>query len=202
MSKVIWVSCGIFQEEMEYILAQEGLTVDIRWQEPGLHHDIDLLQGTLEQAVEGIRGTETEAQVSLLYGFRCLPDMKEVAQRLECPVLGTHNCLSALVGNEELKKLEENRTMVASPGWVRKMWLGRVGTTLGWTVDDYRMQFGRYDRILILDPGIAPLSDEEIITCFDLVQVPLEIQPCGLEHFRELLLGMLNQSGPGTLHPK
>ena len=191
MNKIIWVGCGIFQEEVEYILAQEGLSADIRWQEPGLHHDIELLQSTLEQEVEGIRDGDATGKVGLLFGGWCLPDMKDVAQRLNVPILGTRNCLSALVGDEELKKLEENRTMVASPGWVRKMWLGRVGTTLGWTVDDYRIQFGRYDRILVLDPGISPLSDEEIITCFDLVQVPLEVQPCGLEHFRELLMGVL-----------
>ena len=191
MNKVIWVGCGIFQEEVEYVLAQEGLSVDIRWQEPGLHHDIELLQGTLEQEIEGLRKAEADSTVGLLFGNWCLPDMKEVAQRLNVPVLKTRNCLSALVGDEELKKLEENRTMVASPGWVRKMWLGRVGTTLGWTADDYRIQFGRYDRILVLDPGIAPLSDDEIITCFDLVQVPLEIQPCGLGHFKDLLLNLL-----------
>ena len=35
---------------------------------------------------------------------------------------------------------------------------------------------GRYERILVLDAGIEPLTDEETLSFFDLVQVPVEIE--------------------------
>jgi hypothetical protein len=39
-----------------------------------------------------------------------------------------------------------------------------------------KWNLGRYDRILLLDPGIDPLSDEEILMFFDLTRIPIEIE--------------------------
>lgn len=194
MAKPVLIGCAIFQEEVEHIVAQEGLELEIRWlEEVGLHERLEELQEFLEQQVESSKKKGGESP-ALLFGTCCLPDMLDVAKKLSVPVLSTRNCLSAMVGDSELKELERNRTMVATPGWVRKMWLGRVGTTLGWTADDYRMQFGRYDRILVLDSGINPLTDEEIITCYDLVEVPIEVQAFDLGYFRELILQLVAEA--------
>lgn len=189
--KLTLIGCGIFQAEIDHILAEENLDLDINWLEVGLHDNVERLEETLEQAAA--MGEKGDGQSPFfLYGTACLPEMKPFAQKLGATVLPVRNCLAALVGDAKLKELEQNRTLVASPGWVRKMWLGRAGTAGGWTADDYRMQFGRYDLILVLDPGLNPLTDEEIITCFDLVQVPIEVQPCGLEYFRQLFLDFLD----------
>ena len=53
------------------------------------------------------------------------------------------------------------------------------------------MQFGRYDRVVVLDPGLSPLADEEFLGCFDLVQVPIEVEPCDLEYFRLVFADLL-----------
>lgn len=188
--KATLIGCGIFQEEVEKIMAEEGLDVDLIWQQVGLHDNIEKLEETLDQVLESARG-EGRGGLGFLYGWACLPEMKAFAKQRGVPVLGSKNCLAALVGDAELKELEQNRTLVASPGWVRKMWLGRAGTDFGWTADDYRLQFGRYDLILVLDPGLEPLTDEEIITCFDLVQVPIETRPVSLDHFRRVFLELI-----------
>ncbi len=44
-----------------------------------------------------------------------------------------------------------------------------------------------YDKILLLDPGIDPLSDEEILMFFDLTQIPIKIEPLELNHFKCIL---------------
>lgn len=180
--KIILIGCSIFQEEITQIIEERkpGLTID--WQEVGLHDNIELLEETLDSRLEAAR--QSGAKIGFLYGWACLPEMKKFAKDRGVKYLPAKNCLAALVGDERLKELEQDRTLVASPGWVRKMWLGRAGTATGWTADDYRMQFGRYDRILVLDPGLKPLSDEEIINCFDLVQVPIETLACDLDHFK------------------
>jgi len=51
--------------------------------------------------------------------------------------------------------------------------------------------FGRYDRILVLDTGSNPLSDEEILEFYDLTQVPIEIQQIDLDHLRAKVIELL-----------
>ncbi len=188
MAGTILIGCGILQEEVEHIVKAEGLDVDIQWLEVGLHDNIEKMEEVLDETIRAQREPDRRRAPKLLFGCGCLPEMKAFAEARGVRTLATKNCLSALVGEEKLKELEQNRTLVASPGWVRKMWLGRAGTALGWQADDFRLQFGRYDLILVLDPGLSPLTDEEIITCFDLIQVPIEVRPCDLEHLRRLLL--------------
>jgi len=195
MAEITLAGCGIFQEEIEHILKEDNIAVEVKWLEVGLHDNIERLEEVLDTAVKEHRQASGRP-MGFLYGCACLPTMKDFARERGVAVLPVRNCLAALVGDAELKELEQNRTLVASPGWVRKMWLGRAGSSTGWTADDYRMQFGRYDRILVLDPGLKPLTDEEILTCFDLVQVPIETQPCDLEHFRRVFLELLGTCAP------
>lgn len=186
--KITLVGCGIFKEEVEACLAglgQEGL--DIYWQDVGLHDDIGKMEGVLTRETARARAAGA-GRVGLLFGQRCLPTMAGFAQAHGVTALPVANCLAALGGGDDkLRELEKDRTLVGTTGWVRKMWLGRRGTALGWNEDDYRMNFGRYDRILVLESPLAPLTEEEIITCFDLVQVPIETQPVTLGYFRETL---------------
>ena len=195
MEEKIIIGCGIFQEEVERIAAEEKLSLITDWREAGLHDNIERLEEDLGAAIAAHRQAGEQNTV-LLYGYGCLPEMKAFAAQRGLAVLPVQNCLAALVGDAKLRELEQNRTLVASTGWVRKMWLGRCETALDWKADDFRMQFGRYDRILVLDTGLSPLSDEEIITCFDLVQVPIEVQDCDLEHFRRVFLNLIQAAAP------
>jgi hypothetical protein len=189
-NKTTVIACGIFQEEVEQVLAEEGLKLSFDWREAGLHDNIERLEEDLGAAAAAHRAAG-ERHPALLYGFGCLPEMKAFARERGLALLPVKNCLAALLGDEQLRELEKDRTLVASSGWLRKMWLGRRDSVLGWKADDYRMQFGRYDRIVVLDSGRRPLNDEEIITCFDLVQTPLEARPCDLGHFKRLFLDLI-----------
>ena len=55
-----------------------------------------------------------------------------------------------------------------------------------------RINLGRYERILVVDAGIEPLTDEETLSFFDLVQVPVETRKIDLAIFRELLSELLD----------
>jgi hypothetical protein len=65
---------------------------------------------------------------------------------------------------------------------------------LGWNEVDVRINLGRYERILVIDAGIDPLTDEEILWFFDLVQVPLEIKKIDLSILRDLLSRLLGET--------
>jgi hypothetical protein len=54
------------------------------------------------------------------------------------------------------------------------------------------MNLGRYERILVLDAGIDPLRDEEILEFFDLAQVPVDVEALDLEHFQTVLKDLLD----------
>ncbi len=73
-----------------------------------------------------------------------------------------------------------------------QMWnLWRRGSQTAFHHSRRQVRYGRYNRILVLDPGINPLSDEEILEFFDLTQVPAEIEPLELDHFQRLLTEMI-----------
>jgi hypothetical protein len=94
------------------------------------------------------------------------------------------------VGREK-QALEKDHTMIMTPGWVRA-W-PEIMRALGWDKFDVRISLGRYDRLLLLEPGIRPLQDEEILSFFDLVQVPLEIEPLDLGPFKASLHHLLER---------
>ena len=85
--------------------------------------------------------------------------------------------------------LQQNRTMVITPGWIR--FFPNLMAEAGWDEVDVRQNFGRYDRFLLMDTGINPLSEEEILAFYDLTQVPIEIQQISLDHFRAKLIEVL-----------
>jgi hypothetical protein len=81
--------------------------------------------------------------------------------------------------------------MIMTPGWVRA-W-PNIMAALGWDAVDVRINLGRYSRILLLEPGINPLNDEEILSFFDLTQVPIDIEPLELDHFEQTLTKLLHE---------
>ncbi len=51
----------------------------------------------------------------------------------------------------------------------------------------FRINLGRYARILVIDPSLNSLSDEEVLAFFDLAQVPVEVVHLALGLFRDTM---------------
>lgn len=180
------VACRIFEDELNACL-KDRKDVRIVWVDAALHADLDLLEKELRNVL-----AQTDPQkesVRLLFGSGCHPEMAGIAKELGTQTAPCKNCIEWLAG-EETKELEQNHTMLMTPAWVR-VW-PKIMSLLGWSEVDVRMQLGRYDRILVLDPGLNPLTDEETLEFFDLVQVPVEPRPVDLEHFCSRLDALLN----------
>ena len=71
--------------------------------------------------------------------------------------------------------------MIITPGWL-DAWQGIV-EGLGWDEVDVRINMGRYDRIILLDPGVAPVDDMALIEFYDQIQVPIETMEISLDYF-------------------
>jgi len=186
----VLIACKIFEEEINHVLQteRENLDVQMVWLDAGLHADIAHLQRELASTIDRVKETGGD-NVRVLYGQGCLPGIDSLAAEKEVPVASANNCLGAFIG-DKLKDLENNHTMVMTPSWVR-VWPEAMKKFLGWSEVDFRMNLGRYERVLVLDAGLAPLSDEEILEFFDLVQVPVEVESLHLDHFHDMLMKLL-----------
>lgn len=184
-SKII--ACRIFEHELNSLLSSDA-DIDIHWLDAALHADQVRMKKELLIPVENTPG-ESGHEFVFLFGNGCHPDICGITEGCGGRVLPVKNCIQALVGPEKTEQLEANRTMVITPGWITA-WPG-IMEGLGWDAVDVRINLGRYDRILLLDPGIVPIRDEEILDYYDLVQVPIEIEPIDLSYFHDLISRMI-----------
>ncbi|MDR1312886.1 MAG: DUF1638 domain-containing protein [Deltaproteobacteria bacterium] len=192
--KRVLIACGIFDEELKGALEslEDAYEVSVIRLPPGYHCVIEELEAKLKEALEDGRIGD-RSQARLLIGSNCLPDMRGFCSREGVKCLPTANCLSAMVGDSRLKELEDGKTMVITPAWIRSMFLDPDGipSFMRWDAADFRMNFGRYDRMLVLGTGTPP-TDEEILECFDLFGNPVfETEPCGPDHFNSLVRDFL-----------
>jgi len=177
----IMIACSIFEKELKACLPSEG-SPEIIWIDAGLHADLPRLEEQLKKVLEKTRVHGTKVRV--LLGSGCHPEICRLVRRYGAGLAPVKNCIEAFCG-ENAKKLEENRTMIMTPGWIRA-W-PNIMEALGWDEVDVRINLGRYDRILLLDPGIDPLTDDEILMFFDLTQIPIEVEHLPLDHFKRIL---------------
>jgi hypothetical protein len=174
----IIIACSVFEKELQACLPVEGKP-EIIWIDAGLHADLPRLEEQLRKVLEESQIDGTEVQV--FFGSGCHPDIYRIAKRFVAGIAPVKNCLEAFCG-ENVEKFEENRTMIMTPGWIRA-WPS-IMKSMGWDEVDVRINLGRYDRILLLDPGIDPLTEDEILMFFDLTQIPIEIEHLPLDHFK------------------
>lgn len=188
MTTATIIACKVFADELQHVLTDEE-GVEIIWVDAALHADLPRLEKELTQAL--VAAGEKEDKVRLFLGVGCLPDIVKLARQFGVPFSTVKNCLEAFLGSK-VKELEQDRTILMTPGWIRA-WPA-IMASLGWDEVDVRINLGSYNRILLLEPGINPLTDEEILEFFDLVQVPLEVEPLNLEHFRTTLAELLHRN--------
>jgi len=187
--KTVLIACGIFYDELRAVLPDGD--IEVVWLDTALHADPVLLEQQLTCA--GRKALEKTGpapnRVRLLIGSGCHPDMSRIAESCCVCTAPFKNCIEAFAGDRQ-PELEDGRSMIITPGWVRN-WPGRA-SRFGWDTTDMRIQHGRYDRIVLLDPGINPVSEQEIFDLFELVQVPIEVQPLDLEYFKQKVRDVLS----------
>lgn len=185
----ILVACRIFEQELCAVLEPElgDKSVQVVWVDSSLHCNLDRLEEELSRACAAAK--KTCADVRLLFGQGCHPEIDSLAAKHGIRTSPVKNCIEAFLG-KSVKKLEEKRTMIMTPTWIRT-WPDSVKDLLGWNEVDVRMNLGRYDRILVIDPGLNSLTDEEILYFFDLAQVPVEVMPLDLAVFRKTVAGLI-----------
>ena len=186
-SGVLFISCGIFREELRLLARQGRFAGEVVFLDAALHVHFDRLRARLEQALE--EGRRTGARLRVLYGH-CHPEMTEILERYGAKKLAAGNCLEAFVGPGEIARLNAEATsFFLSAGWVnaweRMFEAGKADFDF-----NSRTMFEHYRRIVVFDTGLIPLNEEKIQGFSALTGLPVERRTITLDHFLGLVAGI------------
>lgn len=171
------LGCEIFRREFEHLYP--GEEVRPLWLPAGLHADLGKLGVQLET-----NARPGENQV-ILFGA-CHPAIDDLVARNGAVRLPGKDCIAAFLTEKERKELESRKAFLMTPGWLRH-WREIFQNALGWDPVDGRANFSFYEVILILDFGLEPLDEMEILGLFEFTGTPIEVIPADLEHFKSQL---------------
>ncbi|WP_449246099.1 DUF1638 domain-containing protein [Desulfarculus baarsii] len=190
-SRAILIACRIFEEELTHVLRGDDQLAgpEVIWIDAGLHSDLALLEKELTTAIDRAKALGGR-EVKLFFGHGCLPGLTELAAERGVALSPMKNCISAFLSEDEIARIEQSKAMIMTPSWVRA-WPDNMRRISGWDEVDFRLNLGRYERIVVLDPGINPLGDEEIMAFFDLTQVVIDVESIDLARFEETLGALL-----------
>jgi len=173
------VGCSVFRAEAEHVL---GAGTEVDWLPAGLH----VSEARLGEAVSEALGGTTGA--ACLYGA-CFPDMDDVLRPFEARRLQARNCVEAFLSPEERAAFGD-RAYIMSPGYL-KQWRAIYVDGMGWDEIDGRINFGMYDVVVLLDFGLEPIDDLDVLEFFDFTQTPVDIVPATLDWFGERVAEVL-----------
>lgn len=178
------ITCGILRDEIEAVIRQRELDYPILFLSPAPCIDYGNLE---KQLIALLKRAARTADRTLVVIGKCHPDIDRLLAGYGASRLSMANCFEALLGAPRMKEiLRETNTFFTSPSWL-KHWRRAFKKGMKWDVVDVRQNFGVYERILILDAGVTPYSDEEVLEFYDYTQVPVEIFPVDLGNFASLL---------------
>jgi Protein of unknown function (DUF1638) len=183
------IACPIFRKELESVLAELNLSPRINYMHYTIHNNPLKMEEQLQEGVDN--ASKTGGEVRFLVGKHCKGkrDIAEVVKECGGKIPQARNCIDMLIGDEPTKELQQNRTSLMTPAWIRM--INQSIQEGQWSVADARLNLGWYNKILILDTGVDPLSDEQIMEFYDLTQVEIDILPVDLQHFKGLLQELL-----------
>jgi hypothetical protein len=177
------VACTIFRSELEHLMGED---LEAAWLPAGLHVSED----RLGQALDEVLGSDDG--VACFYGA-CHPDLDARLAELGGKRLDAGNCIAAFLSPEQQKELGE-RVFIMSPGWLKE-WRSIFVEGLGWDETDARINFGVYERVVVLDFDLEPIDDLAVLEFFDYTQTEVEIVPASLDYFRARVAEILPEQG-------
>ena len=194
-STISILACGIFRPELERILpqlAEESGDPDLtlRFVEAALHVDDKRLKGGIEAEAEAMAQNEC-APTALLYGRMCHPEMCQLAAKMDASLPKEANCIELLLDPRRKKELDESGEIFYMTGGWLASWQEIFRQGNRWDEVDARINFGRYDRILVLDAGCVEIDEETLFAFFDYTQTPVEVEPIDLTYFKDAVRNLI-----------
>jgi hypothetical protein len=184
------IVCPIFEDELKAVLPSNS-EITLHMMDSRIHNNPKLMKEELTNAITEVKNINND--ICLMVGCECDCDIsiKQISKDEKAKHPSGKNCIEIILGPERTKELQDNRTIIFTRGWI-KMINKSLEKGL-WSEVDVRTDFGYYNRILVLDYGIAPLTDLEILSLYDLIQVPIEIEQVNLDYFKAVVKNLLEE---------
>jgi hypothetical protein len=184
------LSCGIYQLELEKILPeiQEelGVELSVNYLPPGLDVNETRLAAAITKGLQALAGKPA----MLLYGCMCHTDMAGVTKDTGAIFPRTANCVEAFLSPEKKKEMDATGNVYYLTMSGLKLWREIYQQGHGWDAVDARINFGSFDKIVVLDCGLFPITDEALFDFFEFTQTPVEVMPISLDYFKGVVLGV------------
>lgn len=186
--KKTFIGCSMLQDEINKIISEIGLQNNILYIDAALHVNLDQLEDAL---TEKLNHVSEKAQPIILVGNKCHPNIVPLTDKYQGKIVNSSNCIELLLGDKMSDLDQEAKTFYITSGWLAR-WRDIFVKGLGWDSIDARQNFGRYDRIILIDTGFDKISDEELLEFFEYTQVPIEIYTTTLENLKSNILNALS----------
>ncbi|MDR0409427.1 MAG: DUF1638 domain-containing protein [Spirochaetaceae bacterium] len=182
------VSCGIFRYELEKLLPEIEVEAGCRLEVDFLAPALDVNAARLEEAVAAPLSRREKQPVVLLYGNMCHTEWPRITGKSGALYPNAANCVEMLLSPEEKKAIDaEGNVYFLTMGGLRQ-WKEIYQQGHGWDASDARVNFGYFDKIVLLDTGVFEISDEDLFEFFEFTQIPIEVMQISLDYFKTTLL--------------
>ena len=197
LEKTAVVACGTLRPELTK-LVEEGFVDEKKlfFTAPGLHERMPLLEEQLKRRLETVKNDGIRAIV--VYGKLCYVDMTNPYRAVDalCEEIGgrtsrvqAQNCVDMIADADTRDRIsEDSKVYWLTPGWI----LYWNSVFHEWDRGKYNETFGRFDKAVLLDTvglydKLCVTEPEKILEISDLMGIPLEARPVGMERLKSLL---------------
>lgn len=184
------ISCGIFRYELEKILPEIEAELDCKIAPDFLSPALDVNAALLENSVAEKLATRQGKKNILLYGSMCHTEWSRITGKSDTVYPKAANCVEMMLSPKKKKEFDaEGNAYFLTMGGL-KQWKEIYQQGHGWDAADARVNFGYFEKIIVLDAGLFEISDEELFDFFDFTQIPVEVMPINLDYFKSVILDL------------
>jgi hypothetical protein len=180
------IACGVFESEIELIRPELEFPFRVQYLPAGLHVNFEELNEALVFELDRCPKLDSEG-IIVAYG-QCHPRMNEILQPYRAAIIDCQNCIDALITRRGMEvKAKEGLFFYLSPGWL-DAWKD-IFARLNWGQEEARMAMGSFKGCVYLDTlNDASSRENDLLEFFDFTNLPFEIMPVDLGHFKSLII--------------
>lgn len=193
--RICFLSCGIYQPELDAILAEirneKLFELVVIYLPANLHSDFNLLKSGIQKALSGI----VADRIILLYGSKCHPAFHDMLQGRQLVCFEQSNCIELILGARMKEIDRETKTIYLTPGWVMN-WGNFFAPQSDSSPAAVKLRFAFFEQLLFIDTGVGDITDEKIQEISIYTGLPWKVEKVGLEVFKSNIMMAICQVYP------